>query len=131
MVGAIHGRLLTAWSAAGVIGPFLIAAIRQTQIDAGVAKTLVYDQTLYIMAGLLFLGLICNALVRPVKASVFMNDAELAAERSLQHEDLITATAETSARGSFGAIGVLAWLAVGIPFLIGLYIALAKAAALF
>lgn len=131
MVGAIHGRLLTAWSAAGVIGPFLIAAIRQTQLDAGVAKNLVYDNTLYIMAGLLFLGLICNALVRPVKSSVFMTDAELAHERSLQHEDLITSTAETSARGSFGVVGVLAWLAVGIPFLIGLYIALAKAAALF
>jgi len=131
MVGAIHGRLLTAWSAAGVIGPFLIAAIRQTQLDAGVAKNLVYDNTLYIMAGLLFLGLICNALVRPVKESVFMTDAELARERSLQHEDLITSTAETSARGSFGPVGVLAWLAVGVPFLIGLYIALAKAAALF
>ena len=131
MVGAIHGRLLTAWSAAGVIGPFLIAAIRQTQIDAGVAKNLVYDHTLYIMAGLLLLGLICNSLVRPVKDSVFMSDAELAHERSLQHEDLITSSAETSARGSFGVIGMLAWLAVGVPFLIGLYIALAKAAALF
>jgi MFS family permease len=131
MVGAIHGRLLTAWSAAGVIGPFLIAAIRQTQLDAGVAKNLVYDNTLYVMAGLLLLGLVCNALIRPVKESVFMTDAELARERSLQREDLITSTAETSARGSFGAVGVLAWLAVGVPFLIGLYIALAKAAALF
>jgi len=131
MVGAIHGRLLTAWSAAGVIGPFLIAAIRQTQIDAGVAKTLVYDRTLYIMAFLLLLGLICNLLVKPVKASVFMSDEELARERSLQHEDRVTITAETAARGSFGAVGVLAWLAVGVPFLIGLYIALAKAAALF
>jgi MFS family permease len=131
MVGAIHGRLLTAWSAAGVIGPFLIAAIRQTQLDAGVAKNLVYDNTLYVMAGLLLLGLICNALIRPVKESVFMSDAELARERSLQREDLITSTAETSARGSFGLGGVLAWLAVGVPFLIGLYIALAKAAALF
>jgi MFS family permease len=131
MVGAIHGRLLTAWSAAGVIGPFLIAAIRQTQLDAGVAKNLVYDNTLYIMAGLLLLGAVCNALVRPVKASVFMTDAELARERALQHEDKITSTAETSARGGFGAVGVLAWLAVGVPFLIGLYIALAKAAALF
>ncbi len=131
MVGAIHGRLLTAWSAAGIFGPFLIASIRQTQIDAGVAKNLVYDRTLYIMAALLFLGLICNALVKPVKESAFMSDAELARERSLQHEDRVTATAETSARGAFGVAGVLAWLAVGVPFLIGLYIALAKAAALF
>ncbi|MEO8779579.1 MAG: OFA family MFS transporter, partial [Rhodanobacter sp.] len=69
MVGAIHGRLLTAWSAAGIIGPFLIAGVRQAQIDSGVAKTLVYDRTLYIMAVLLLLGLICNALVKPVKES--------------------------------------------------------------
>ena len=131
MVGAIHGRLLTAWSAAGVIGPFLIASIRQTQIDSGVAKNLVYDRTLYIMAFLLLLGLICNFLVKPVKESAFMSDTELARERSLQHEDRVTITAETAARGSFGVVGALAWLAVGVPFLIGLYIALAKAAALF
>ena len=37
MVGAIHGRLITAWSAAGVVGPFLIAYIRQFEIDHGVA----------------------------------------------------------------------------------------------
>ncbi|MEO6800943.1 MAG: OFA family MFS transporter [Rhodanobacter sp.] len=131
MVGAIHGRLLTAWSAAGIIGPFLIAAIRQAQIDSGVAKTLVYDRTLYIMAVLLLLGLICNALVKPVKETHYMSDAELANERALQHEHHVAANAETSARGSFGVVGTLAWLAVGIPFLIGLYIALAKAAALF
>jgi hypothetical protein len=53
MVGAIHGRLLTAWSVAGIIGPFLIAAVRQAQINAGVAQRLVYDRTLYILAGLL------------------------------------------------------------------------------
>ena len=60
-----------------------------------------------------------------------MSDEELARERSLQHEDRVAANAELAARGSFGIVGVLAWLAVGIPFLIGLYIALAKAAALF
>jgi len=60
-----------------------------------------------------------------------MSDAELARERALQHEDRLTADAESAARGNFGTAGVLAWLAVGIPFLIGLYIALAKAAALF
>ncbi|MET0505380.1 MAG: OFA family MFS transporter, partial [Luteibacter sp.] len=56
MVGAIHGRLLTAWSVAGVIGPVLIASIREAQLGAGVAKTLVYDRTLYILAGLLLVG---------------------------------------------------------------------------
>lgn len=132
MVGAIHGRLLTAWSAAGIIGPFVIAGIRQAQINAGVARNLVYDRTLYIMAFLLLLGLICNALVKPVKESDYMSDGELAHERSLQHETAaVAARADTVARGRFGVTGTLAWLAVGVPFLIGLYIALAKAAALF
>jgi len=131
MVGAIHGRLLTAWTAAGLVGPLIIAAIRQTQLDAGVEPSLVYDRTLYIMAGLLFLGLICNLLIKPVKPEQQMSDEELARERALQKDDGIAANAETAARGRFGAGGVLAWLGVGIPFLIGLYIALAKAAALF
>ncbi|WP_110693139.1 L-lactate MFS transporter [Salinicola halophyticus] len=131
MVGAIHGRLLTAWTAAGLVGPLVIAAIRQTQLDAGVEPSLVYDRTLYIMAGLLFLGLICNLLIKPVKPEQQMSDEELAHERSLQKEDGVAANAETAARGRFGVGGVLAWLGVGIPFLIGLYIALAKAAALF
>ncbi|MGA8708451.1 MAG: OFA family MFS transporter [Steroidobacteraceae bacterium] len=131
MVGAIHGRLITAWSVAGVVGPALIAGLRQFQIDHGVAHALVYDITLYIMAGLLFIGLVCNFFVKPVDSKYWMSEAELARERSLQREDRVVANAELAARGSFGIVGVLAWLAVGIPFLIGLYIALAKAAALF
>ncbi|WP_110597736.1 OFA family MFS transporter [Salinicola lusitanus] len=131
MVGAIHGRLLTAWTAAGLVGPLIIAALRQAQLDAGVEPSLVYDRTLYIMAGLLFLGLICNSLVKPVKPEQQMSEEELARERLLQKEDTVSSNAETAARGSFGIGGVLAWLGVGVPFLIGLYIALAKAAALF
>jgi MFS family permease len=131
MVGAIHGRLLTAWSAAGIVGPVVIAAVREGQLAAGVAKSLVYDRTLYLMAALLLVGLICNLLVRPVSESVIMTPAELERERAIAHESGVAGNAETAARGSFGATGVLAWLAVGVPFLIGLYIALQKAAALF
>jgi MFS family permease len=132
MVGAIHGRLLTAWSVAGVAGPFLIAAVRQAQIDAGIAKSLVYDRTLYILAGLLFIGLIANLLVKPVKEAHHMTPEELARERALQHEaPQVTASAADAARGSFGVVGVIAWALVGIPFLIGVWIALSKAAALF
>jgi MFS family permease len=130
MVGAIHGRLITAWAVAGVVGPALIASLRDSQLHAGVPKNLVYDRTLYIMAGLLFIGLICNLLVRPVDEKHMMTEEELARERVLQHEARAAADAETAARGSFGTAGVLAWLAVGIPFAIGLYIALSKAAAL-
>ena len=132
MVGAIHGRLLTAWSVAGVAGPFLIAAVRQAQLDAGVAKSLVYDRTLYILAALLFIGLIANLLVKPVKEAHHMSPEELARERALQHEaPQVTANAADAARGSFGVVGVIAWALVGIPFLIGVWIALSKAAALF
>jgi len=131
MVGAIHGRLLTAWSVAGVAGPFLIAAVRQAQIDAGVAHNLVYDHTLYILAGLLFVGLVCNLLMRPVNPKNYMTAEQLAREKALQHEDRTAAGAELAARGSFGFAGVLAWAAIGIPFLIGVYIAIEKAAALF
>ena len=131
MVGAIHGRILTAWSVAGVAGPMLIAALRQAQLDSGVQKNLVYDGTLYIMAGLLAVGLICNLLIRPVNEKHFMTDEALLHERSLQHEDTAAADAEAAARGGFGALGVITWLAVGVPFAIGIYIALQKAEALF
>jgi MFS family permease len=131
MVGAIHGRLITAWSVAGVVGPALIAGLRQFELDHGVPKTLVYDVTLYVMAFLLLCGLVCNFFVIPVDKKYWMTDAELARERALQHEDRVAAGAESAARGSFGVVGMLAWLAVGIPFCIGLFIALQKAIALF
>ena len=131
MVGAIHGRLITAWSAAGVIGPSLIAGVRQFQIDHGVPHARVYDITLYIMAGLLFGGLLCNFFVKPVASKHWMSDEELARERALLHEDRVDVSAVAAARGAFGLGGVLAWLAVGIPFAIGLYIAVLHAAVLF
>ncbi|MBV8853188.1 MAG: MFS transporter, partial [Sinobacteraceae bacterium] len=131
MVGAIHGRLITAWSVAGVVGPALIAQLREAQLASGVAKNLVYDRTLYIMAALLIVGFICNLLVKPVNEKYYMSDEELARERALQHEDRAAADAQTAARGQFGVLGAACWVAVGIPFAIGLYIALKKAAALF
>jgi MFS family permease len=63
-VGAIHGRLLTAWSLAGVAGPVLVNYIRQAQIDAGVPKADAYTLIMYLMAGLLVVGFVCNLLVR-------------------------------------------------------------------
>jgi MFS family permease len=65
-VGAIHGRLLTAWSVAGVLGPVLVNYIRQFQIDNGVPKAQAYSVTMYIMCGLLLIGLICNYCMSPV-----------------------------------------------------------------
>lgn len=65
-VSAVHGRLLTAWAAAGVLGPVLVNYIRQSQIDNGVPKYQAYNVTMYIMAGLLVVAFFSNLLVRPV-----------------------------------------------------------------
>jgi MFS family permease len=75
-VGAIHGRLLTAWSAAGIAGPVLVNYIREFQINAGVPNSEAYDMTLYIMVGLLAVGLICNLLMRPVDPKHHYSEAE-------------------------------------------------------
>jgi MFS family permease len=131
MVGAIHGRLLTAWSVAGIVGPVLIANIREFQLAHGVPKNLVYDVTLYLLAALLLGGLICNLLIKPVQDRYYMTEQRLAAERALQKERSTTGDAASAARGAFGVGGALAWLGVGVPFLIGVWIALQKAAALF
>jgi MFS family permease len=67
-VGAIHGRLLTAWSVAGVAGPVLVNYIREYQIAHGVAKAEAYSVTMDLMAVLLVVGFVANWLVRPVEA---------------------------------------------------------------
>ncbi len=53
MVGAIHGRLLTAWSAAGIFGPVIVNYIREYQLNHGVARAAVYDITMYVLCALL------------------------------------------------------------------------------
>ncbi|HET9465456.1 MAG TPA: OFA family MFS transporter [Gemmatimonadales bacterium] len=83
-VGAIHGRLLTAWSTAGVLGPVLVNYIREYQIARGVPNAQAYNVTMYVLAGLLVIGLICNLLVRPVDKRFYMSPEELAAARAAQ-----------------------------------------------
>jgi MFS family permease len=127
-VGAIHGRLLTAWSTAGVIGPVLVAYMREAAISSGVPRSSVYDVTLYLLAGLLVIGLIANVMVRPVAQKWFMSDAEVAA---LQVRGDSTAMAVPSGAGDVSLASVLAWTAVGIPILWGVWITLDKVAVLF
>jgi hypothetical protein len=67
-VGAIHGRLLTAWSVAGVLGPVLVNNLRVWLKDHGATGVGLYAPTMYLMAGLLIVGLLCNLAVRPVAA---------------------------------------------------------------
>ncbi len=74
-VGAIHGLLLTAWSAAGIFGPVIVNYLREYNITHGVPKAQAYNNTMYIMAGLLVIGFICNLLVKAVDARFHMKDS--------------------------------------------------------
>ncbi|CAN7157446.1 OFA family MFS transporter [Agrobacterium genomosp. 3] len=132
-VGAIHGRLLTAWATAGIAGPVVVNYIREAQIAAGVAPgPALYTSTMYILAGMLAIGLVANALVRPLPEKWFMSDAEVAA---LQAK---TAAASAGPTGSFGigkggldAKAAFAWIAVGIPLLWGVWVTVRSSLALF
>jgi MFS family permease len=135
MVGAIHGRLLTAWSAAGIFGPVIVNYMREYQLEHGVPRAQVYDITAYILCGLLVIGFICNWLVKPVADKHFMTDAELEAERKLAHEAARAATVSGRVPASEDKsptwLVVAAWLVVGVPILWGVWVTLEKAGILF
>jgi len=127
-VGAIHGRLLTAWSTAGIIGPVLVSYMREGAISGGVPRSSVYDVTLYLLSGLLVIGLIANIGVRPVPRKWFMSDAEVAA---IQGTMPAVPAARAAPAGAISVTTVLAWAVVGVPILWGVWITLAKVSALF
>ncbi len=68
-VGAIHGRLLTAWSTAGVLGPVLVNYVRDYRIAHGVPKAEAYSTTMYVMTALLLVGLVASTRVRALSAA--------------------------------------------------------------
>ncbi|BBP56823.1 OFA family MFS transporter [Pseudomonas sp. St316] len=133
MVGAIHGRLLTAWAAAGVLGPVLVNYLREYQLSIGVERAAAYDITLYILAGLLVLGFLCNLMVRPVADKYFMTDAELAAEQALGHDKGADSSTSLEWKAAPGTkpLAIAAWLVVGIPLAWGVWVTLQKTAVLF
>jgi hypothetical protein len=132
-VGAIHGRLLTAWSTAGIIGPVVVNYIREAQLAAGVPRAQLYDFTMYILCGMLIIGLICNYPVKPVDPRWYMSQEDVA--------KLQAASAKSSAAtpsGSFGiglggldAKAALFWAFVGIPLAWGVWKTLMSAIKIF
>jgi MFS family permease len=80
-VGAIHGRLLTAWSAAGVLGPFIVNFIADRQTQAGLSGPALYGLSFRIMIGLLIVGFICNELIKAVDPKFHEPVAGQAVER--------------------------------------------------
>jgi len=129
-VGAIHGRLLTAWSTAGIIGPVVVNYIREFQLAAGVPRDQLYNTTMYILCAMLVAGLICNYLVRPVNPKWHMSEANLAKlqaasakkEAALQHGSF------GIGKGGLDVAAALFWLFVGIPLAWGVWKTLVSAA---
>jgi MFS family permease len=103
-VGAIHGVLITAWSVAGLAGPALVNYIRQYEIDHGMSKMLAYNITMYLMSGLLVVGLVCNLLVTAVNPRHHMGAVSEKTQRPTRPIQLI-----------------IAWGLVGIPLIWGVW----------
>jgi MFS family permease len=122
-VGAIHGRLLTAWSTAGIIGPVVVNYLREFQLAAGVPRDHLYNSTMYILCAMLVAGLICNYLIKPVDPKWHMSDADVA--------KLQAASATAGASGPSGSYGIgfggldakaaMFWAFVGIPLAWGVW----------
>lgn len=130
MVGAIHGRLLTAWSVAGVLGPVLVNYWNEYQVRMGTPRQRAYDQTMYILAGLLVVGFICNLLVRPV-AQQWFRDPETGAAGSQSNGSASWNSAEVSSAAS-GNVGLIPfWILVLVPLGWGVWVTLQQAAVLF
>ncbi|MDI9409623.1 MAG: OFA family MFS transporter [Candidatus Pacebacteria bacterium] len=130
-VGAILGRILTAWSVAGILGPVIVNYFHSQAKNSGLAPQNYYDMTLYILSGLLILGFVANMLIRPVNAKWHMTDREI-----MQANVTFERGKKTSGDGSNGGIGLgslaspmvwLAWSPVAIPLLWGVWMAFDKA----
>lgn len=117
-VGAIHGRLLTAWSVAGITGPVLINYLREYQLASGLAGGAVYQMSLYLLAGLLIIGLMSNLLVRPLKTDSEYERVQPTAEVLLAESSEALATEVKIEPIRL----IVSWGFVLIPLLCGIYI---------
>ena len=136
-VGAIHGRLLTAWSTAGVVGPALVGYIRQAQINAGVTGAEIYSRTIYILASFLVVGFVFNLLIRPLASRWFMSADQVVRLQSAPGATVASGGraqevgAQGVGRGGFDAPAIAAWVVIAVPIAWGVWITLSKAALLF
>ncbi len=131
-VGAIHGRLLTAWSTAGILGPVVVNYMHDTRLEKGVPFDQVYAPIFVVLAGLMVVGFIANMLVKPVADKYFMSDVELDEVRKVGHEKTIQANVASNTGDMQNTLLVkLAWLAVLIPISYGIWSTVQKAWALF
>jgi len=130
-VGAIHGRLLTAWSTAGIIGPVVVNYIREFQLAAGVSRDHLYDTTMYILCAMLVAGLICNYLVKPVDAKWYMSQEDVAKLQAANSEGAGRGGSFGIGKGGLDLRAALFWAFVGLPLAWGVWKTLQSAVKIF
>ncbi len=132
-VGAIHGRLLTAWGTAGIIGPVVVNYIREAQLAAGIPRDQLYNTTMYILCAMLAAGLICNLLVRPVNPKWHMSAEEVAKLQAASAKDAIAAPSGSFGigKGGLDTKALLFWAFVGIPLAWGIWTTVKNALRIF
>lgn len=121
-VGAIHGRLLTAWSTAALVGPSLVTYVREAQIARGVAKSDAYSITMYGLVGLLAIGFVANLRIQlPQRAHT---------RPTGRVRDASSVSVSASGHASIARLAGY-WIVVAIPLGWGVFEVVKKSAALF
>jgi MFS family permease len=129
-VGAIHGRLLTAWSTAGIVGPVIVNSLHDLRAGSGNVQTdMIYGSIFWVLAALLAVGFGATLLVRPVADHLFQADDARVASAVQGQSTARSGDATASAGSSLGL--VLAWLAVIVPIAYGITMTVQKAVVLF
>jgi MFS family permease len=133
-VGAIHGRLLTAWSAAGVAGPLIINGFLDAEGTPGKLTYEAYKPALLTMVGVLAVGFVANLLIRQVADRFHERDHEetqLADEPAGGSGGGVDTKTRTEKTHSQPALLVISWAVVGIPLAYGVYQTIVKVSSLF
>jgi MFS family permease len=130
-VGAIHGRLLTAWSTAGIIGPVVVNYIREFQLQAGVPRDQLYNTTMYILCAMLAAGFVCNYLIKPVDPKWYMSADEVAKAQAGKSANGVQSGSFGIGTGGLDVKAAMFWAFVGIPLAWGVYKTLESAAKIF
>ena len=125
-VGAIHGRLLIAWSAAGVVGPLIINGFLDAEGTPGELTADAYRPALLTMVGVLAVGFVANLLVRPVAEK---HQEDEATSDASDDEPVDTTSRSTDSKKP--VLALLAWVVVGGPLLYGLVETIRKTTTLF
>jgi MFS family permease len=132
-VGAIHGRLLTAWATAGIVGPVVVNYLREFQLAAGVPRDQLYNSTMYVLCAMLVAGLICNFLIKPVDQKWHMSADDVAKLQaaSAQSEASIQHGSFGIGKGGLDGKAALFWVFVGVPLAWGVWKTLESAVKIF